>query len=193
MNESGLKIRFGILVQRFLALVFLVFSFPALHGQTAKKVQPAKPVFQIGQEYGGGIIFYIDSTGQHGLIAAPMDQTNKSKWGCLGTDFPDIGTKVGSGKRNTQLIVKACKDEGNPARICDDLILNNYSDWFLPSKDELVLMYNHRNLIGGFAGSPYWSSSSFNPYYAWLVYFRNGYTVYTDKYYAYCVRAIRAF
>lgn len=154
---------------------------------------PQNPGYKVGQNFGGGIIFYIDSSGQHGLIAAPSDQSTSAKWGCSGIKISGIATGIGSGKANTKSIVKECKEAGIPARICDDLVLNGFSDWFLPSKDELNLMYRHRKVIGGFANSPYWSSSQFNPFYAWLVYFLNGYEVYTDIFYAYHVRAIRAF
>jgi hypothetical protein len=154
---------------------------------------PQNNVYSIGQNFGGGIIFYIDSTGQHGLISAPMDQSSNSKWSCISAKIKGTSTVIGTGEANTRAIVKACKEENTPARICDNLVLNGFSDWYLPSRDELNLMYLRRKLIGGFANSPYWSSSSFNPFYAWLVYFLNGFQVYTDVYYAYCVRAIRSF
>ncbi len=173
----------------FLALAALTVSWHQVDKTKSNQNTP----FVIGQKYGGGIIFFIDSTGQHGLIAAPGDQSTASKWGCGGLKIEGTSTRVGTGKENTRIIVKACKDINIPARICDELVLNGYSDWFLPSKDELSLMYQHRKLIGGFAESPYWSSSPFNPFYAWLQYFRNGYQVYTDLYYAYHVRAIRSF
>ena len=46
---------------------------------------PATTPKVIGQNYGGGIIFYVDGTGQHGLIAAPYDQSSGALWGCNGT------------------------------------------------------------------------------------------------------------
>jgi len=183
MNNTLLKV---------IVLLALATLSAGWHQVDKTKSNPSIPLV-IGQKYGGGIIFFIDSTGQHGLIAAPGDQSTASKWGCGSIKMEGTSTRIGTGKENTRIIVKACKDANIPARICDDLVLNGYSDWFLPSKDELSLLYQHRKLIGGFAGSPYWSSSPFNPFYAWLQDFRNGYQVYTDLYYAYHVRAIRSF
>jgi len=60
------------------------------------------------------------------------------------------------------------------AKICYDLVLNGYDDWFLPSKDELNLMYEQKGVIGGFAGAYYWSSSEYFLNYAWSQYFYNG-------------------
>jgi hypothetical protein len=146
----------------------------------------------IGEIFGGGIIFYIDGTGQHGLIAATSDQSTAAPWGCAGT-LIGTNTGIGSGQANTTAIVAGCPTIGIAAQICDALVLNGYSDWFLPSKDELNQMYIQRNIIGGFANADYWSSSEYDAYYAWVqnlnVGSHNGY----DKSLTDHVRAIRAF
>jgi len=151
----------------------------------------------IGQNYGGGIIFYIDETGQHGLVCAPSDQSTFAEWGCssimiVGAD----GTAVGTGYQNTIDIVNGCSTAGIAARICYDLELNGYEDWFLPSKDELNLMYVnlHLNGLGGFASAYYWSSTepsiNFNAYYQAFDYGSQFLSYKTGTYY---VRAVRAF
>jgi hypothetical protein len=118
---------------------------------------------EIGTSYGGGIIFYVDGTGKHGLIAALNDQTSAESiaWGCEGTYISGTGTAVGTGKTNTTAIVAGCNATGLAARLCDQLELNGYSDWFLPSKDELNLMYQnlHAQGLGNFSNFLYWSSS----------------------------------
>ena len=72
-----------------------------------------------------------------------------------------------------------------------------YDDWYLPSKDELELMYSTIGQgggnIGGFADDYYWSSSEYISNYAWSVHFGYGATGSTSKNYAYRVRVIRAF
>ena len=100
----------------------------------------------IGQFYGGGIIFYLDSTGQHGLVCTPnyIFGPNASydgqEWGCQGTLIGGTSTAIGSGAQNTALILGVCSETGIAARVCDDLVLNGYNDWFLPSIDELSMM-----------------------------------------------------
>ena len=98
--------------------------------------------FYIGASYGGGIIFYIDGTGQHGLISAITDQSTGAQWGCTGTFWGGTSTAIGTGQANTTIIVNGCSAiAGIAARICNDLVLNGYTDWFLPSLDELYQMY----------------------------------------------------
>ena len=149
--------------------------------------------FAIGQSYGGGIIFYIDGTGLHGLISATTDQSTGTLWGCSGTTI-GTSTSIGTGQANTTLIVNGCSTAGIAARICDDLELNGYSDWFLPSKDELNQMYLHKDAIGGFASYSYWSSSQSNAINAWYQSFSSGGSSNDVKLVStYHVRAVRAF
>ncbi|MCK9618112.1 MAG: DUF1566 domain-containing protein [Lentimicrobiaceae bacterium] len=151
----------------------------------------------LGAHIGGGIVFYLDGTGIHGLIAAETDQGANIPWGCEGFSIHGAqGTAVGTGNANTLAIVTACTYLGIAAKICSDLVLNGYSDWFLPSKDELNLLYAQRTLVGGFANAIYWSSSEYSSItgQAWMQAFYNGdqYTGWkSDPFYF--VRAIRAF
>ena len=139
-------------------------------------------------------------------------------WEFYTGDPPATATAIGSGKTNTEHIVDyhdnlgtLYPDKGdyytNPtayyvandgtvaAKICSDIVINGYDDWFLPSKDELNLMYVNlkEQGLGGFVDTLYWSSSEWSDQYAWLQYFSHGAQYYARKYYAYCVRPIRAF
>ena len=149
--------------------------------------------FAIGQSYGGGIIFYVDASGQHGLIAATSNQEN-SAWGCVGTFLGGTYTVIGAGQSNTTVITNGCGATDIAARVCIDLVLNDYDDWFLPSKDELNLMYLKRDIIGGFINSAYWSSSESSADGSWYQSFSDGvqgnYGHKNDLNY---IRAIRAF
>jgi len=69
----------------------------------------------------------------------------------------------------------------------------SYTDWFLPSKDELNKLYINKVAIGGFFADFYWSSSELNAYVAWGQAFINGYQYGNYEYSAYRVRAVRAF
>ena len=113
-----------------------------------------------GQSYQGGVIFYIDATGQHGLISATTDQATGVPWGCDNFSVAGISSNFGSGQANTTLIVNSgCGIAVTAAKVCDGLVLNGYSDWFLPALGELTVMYDNRFLIGGFTANWYWSSS----------------------------------
>ncbi|MCX6204375.1 MAG: DUF1566 domain-containing protein [Bacteroidetes bacterium] len=78
---------------------------------------------------------------------------------------------------------------------CDELILNGYSDWHLPSKEELNSVYvNLKKVgVGGFASNYYWSSTEDDFYSAWYQGFYGGIQGGDDKNFTFCVRAIRAF
>ncbi len=147
----------------------------------------------IGESFGGGKIFYIDGTGMHGLIAATTDQA-ETIWGCYGTDVQGTFTAIGTGQANTTAIINTCLWPGIAAQVCNDLVLNGYDDWFLPSKDELNQMYVQRNIIGGFNGyKVYWSSSQDAPNEGKIQYFFDGSQGWGYKDSNFFVRANRAF
>ena len=151
------------------------------------------PPLAIGDSYQGGIIFYLDGFGG-GLIAAPSDQSTAAPWGCYGTGISGAdGTAVGTGNQNTIDIEAGCATVGIAADICANLTLGGYSDWFLPSKDELNQMYLNKAVIGGFTGGFYWSSTEYDHNEAWEQYFYDGGQNYHLKANAFYVRAVRAF
>jgi hypothetical protein len=151
---------------------------------------------QVGQSFEGGVIAYIDNSGQHGFIVAPNDQSNGVYWhvsniGVTGAS----GTSIGTGNNNTINITNMYGSENNAARICFDFVSGGFSDWFLPSKDELYQLYLNKLNIGGFSNSNYWSSSeeAVNAS-AWNIDFTNGnFNNNASKFSNYKVRAIRYF
>ncbi|MDC3312404.1 fibronectin type III domain-containing protein [Flavobacteriaceae bacterium] len=159
------------------------------------------PALAIGSTYQGGIIFYLDGNGG-GLIAAPSDQGNGSTWGCYEYFLGITNSAVGTGSANTAAHLIACPFFGTAAKIAADLTLGGYDDWFLPSKDELNLMYENigpgnalgLGNIGNFYPARYWSSTEINSLAAWRIYFGSS-TGEADwnKSTTYLVRAVRAF
>jgi hypothetical protein len=158
-------------------------------------LDPNRDQRKIGERFAGGIIFYLDGKGG-GLVCAESDQSTNAQWGCYDTNIGGTGTGIGTGAANTAAIVAGCSESGIAARICNDLVLNGYNDWFLPSQDELNLMYQNlkRNGIGGFAVYGYWwSSSESSSGGAWKQNFYGGGQYYYNKLYTFYVRAVRAF
>lgn len=150
----------------------------------------------IGDNHQGGIVFYLDGNGG-GLIAAPSNQSN-AEWGCAG-QFIGTSSAVGTGAANTTAIVSGCSDTPIAARICADLTLGGYDNWFLPSKDELNLMYSNIGQgsslgnIGNFDYAFYWSSTESVNDTAWYRSFGSGNKNFIYKYLTFDVRAVRAF
>ncbi|MCB9283150.1 MAG: DUF1566 domain-containing protein [Lewinellaceae bacterium] len=117
-----------------------------------------------GLTYQGGFIFYINNSGPGcaGLVSAPVSQSLAALWGCNGVPF-GTGAGVGTGAQNTINILAGCSQSGIAAEWANQYTGGGYTDWFLPSKDELNLMYvnlrlNGKGNLGNFR---YWSSSEF--------------------------------
>lgn len=137
----------------------------------------------------GGWVFYEDEAGDFDwtyLEAAPEDTDWADVWwGGYGTlvGAGAQGTAIGTGATNTAAIV-AAYGENEPyasrsdyaARLATELVYNGFDDWFLPSRDELDLMFENLHLrgIGGFAPQYYWSSSEYSATRVWYRHFGNG-------------------
>lgn len=120
----------------------------------------------IGENYGGGIVFYITPDGLHGLIAETIDQ-GISNW------------------YYAQNIISTASNHSTLGR--------NFTDWRLPTSNELNLLYVQRVVVGGFNNGAYWSSSEADNLNALFQYFHNGFPDYNGKNFSYYVRAVRVF
>jgi hypothetical protein len=149
---------------------------------------------------GGGWVFFnkgnMDGGWQY-LELAPTDQSTSSQWGCYGTSVPGTSVLVGSGENNTNLIMANCPN-APAAELCVNLSLGGQTDWFLPSRDDLNLIYRNLHLNGtaGLTNNSYWTSSDNGYSGAWEFNLANGTADgygYFGKNSYYHVRAIRAF
>ena len=128
-----------------------------------------KPLI-IGDSYEGGLIAHLFGKGErglilnefHGLIVAPEDQSFGIPWN--NGEFRQTaatGTSICTGPANTNEII-SCQGPGSyAAKLCFDLSLGGYDDWFLPSKDELNKLFINRVAIGNLSQKFYWSSLQF--------------------------------
>jgi len=156
-------------------------------------------VVKVGDVYAGGIVFHVDASGCHGLVVNVSSLfPDSADWGCPQTPIAGAdGIAIGTGNQNTIDIEAGCTTVGTAADFCANLTQDGYSDWFLPSRDELVLMYNSLHLqgLGGFVNWYYWSSTEgLNNDAAFVDFDNNGIYIYGSKNFANIyVRAVRAF
>ena len=164
------------------------------------------PTYSIGDVVNGGVVFWLDSTGQHGLVAAFSDVATSVEWGCLSTDLPNVsnvphnggvpiglGAEIGDGFNNTNDILQDCPTA--PAAFAARSL---GAQWFLPSAKELNQMYVNKTTleaVSGFDafGNYYWSSTEYGFDNAWRQYFYNGAQTSIAKHNTISVRAVRAF
>ena len=150
---------------------------------------------------GGGIVFFVSDDGKHGLEAAPVDQSDPTTQGIQwynGSDPNMVVTGAAwdgiNGERNTDRIIISQGVGSYAALLCANYTGGGYGDWYLPSKYELNLLYEKRDLVGGFAVARYWSSSELAPTQAWHQFFDSGTAPgVSTKSDELMVRAVRAF
>ena len=167
---------------------YMKMAAPASSGAVAIpaqaiSVQASPGAYKIGDTGpAGGLIFYDkgnNSGGWRYLEAAPVEAEFQAVWRVRGTQVENTQAGIGSGKRNTQLIVDKFRQTSGEwdtaAQTADELVFNGFDDWFLPSQAELDQMYGNlkRRNLGDFKNERYWASSMRGDY-AHHQYFSDG-------------------
>ena len=150
---------------------------------------------------GGGSIFYRKEsgftmrgkTGTFYYMEAVSSGNSTYAWGDRDTNVGGTGTSFGDGWNNTQLI-RSASSVYSAADACAST-KNGFSDWFLPSKDELNLIYQNKQYVNNITNNVYWSSSQVNTTTAWYQGFSGsgGQNYSVGKQEKYSVCAVRAF
>ena len=204
-NGTGLGIFSSSITGLTLGITYYVRAYATNNFGTAYGNEVTfKSLPILGAKYQGGIIAYIFQPGDpgyeaeesHGLIAASKDQIYKSVWWYgVNTITGATGSALGTGMANTIAIVESVSAKGSfsSAGICFDLKEGIYEDWFLPSKDELYKLYMAKDLVGGFYGDYYWTSTEASLDGAWIQSFSSGVQSTYSKAGGFYVRAVRVF
>lgn len=164
-----------------------------------------------GKGEAGGIIFYdsgsYGSKGWRYIEAAPSDWAGDEKdpnegwpWD-QNVTYGALATEVGTGRENTMIVLRNARNSNGSAHDKVTSYSNTYrgskfQDWFLPSREELMLMYSnlHQKGLGDFNKyQVYWSSSEFDHFGAWVVDFSDGTYSESGKFGIGRVRPIRYF
>lgn len=142
-------------------IIFLAL-FSLLNGECKKDDIESQVVIKLGSNYQGGIVFYLDETQKHGLISAISDQSNSASW-WNGSYIATGASSLTDGATNTMAIIQY---QGNSssyaAKLCKDFKGGGFNDWYLPSKDQLAVLYAQKTIVGGFTNQIYWSSTEYN-------------------------------
>ena len=196
-------------VTTYYAKAYATNTAGTTYGPTISFATPVAPI-AVGDSYGGGKVFYIFQPADqgyvanetHGLIAATVDQSTGIRWynSNRGNEITGAtATAIGTGKSNTDKIINVQQGSLNwyAAGVARDYKGGEYNDWYLPSRDELNLLYTQKVMVGGFSNAYYWTSTETSIGDAHFTIFFNG-TNYpccegSQKYYYNSVRAIRKF
>ncbi|MCK9420966.1 MAG: hypothetical protein M0Q38_00015 [Bacteroidales bacterium] len=141
--------------------------------------------YTIGQNLGYGYCAYVNPQG--GGFIVSYDISSTTGWGCPGTNIAGIGTALGTGQANTNLILAACATRPIAASIANDYMITyggvTYSDWYLPSSGEWGVMAPIYNLLGlaGHGYNNFYTSSQYGTNYNYAAtYFATGSQVYAN-------------
>ena len=161
---------------------------------------PTPKYYHIGEEYRGGLVFYVDESGEHGLIASKIDVNEKGiQWrnGAAGNKITNArGDGIGAGETNTRLIIAQQTIDNQNGQFAALMAANFqvlgdgvtpcktpvaaesvcYGGWYLPSAYELQLLHSnlHQPNLSSFAPEFYWSSTEASVSNAWLQNFSTG-------------------
>lgn len=164
---------------------------------------------KLGDLYQGGIVAYFYQLGDpnyvkgevHGFVIAPYDQGASVKWGCEGVLIDGAeALELNNCQQNSIDIENGCNTPKIAAKLCNDLVIEGYDNWYLPGASELNLIHTaiyDKVDLGVFTYDQYWSSNQVNENEAYSVGVNGGSAatgrIPTSKSTECCVRAVHTF
>jgi hypothetical protein len=171
-------------VTNYYAKAYATNTAGTTYGPTISFTTPVAPI-AVGDSYGGGKVFYIFQPGDlgyvanetHGLIAATVDQSAGIRWNNGSNSTTGAtGTAIGTGLSNTNTIILAQGGTATSyaAGLARAYTGGGFSDWYLPSINEINLLWGQRSRFTGFSTGYYWTSSEDNSEHVWFFIFLDG-------------------
>jgi hypothetical protein len=187
-------------MKRELLILGAVLFTATIYGQATSEPSAGEPSSQdavhfVGEYYGGGVVFYVDEQGKHGLITTTIDKTTRQQQ--RSQDFVltnPVRDGITTGTFNTDRI-NIIKGEGvNDAQLAENYWDTNLSAWYLPTRYDLIKLYRNRAVIGGYAAfARGWRSAEYSSVNEWYQSFVTGGEFRNGKDDAVYIRVIRKF
>ncbi len=183
----------------------------ALHARVADSISGGfagqSNAHYIGEIFGGGVIFHLwrDAQGaQHGLIVDLVNLSDSSVWSNVSQLAVGAGAEsLWDGRNNSLAIAAQAGHSSSAASLCLNSTNGGQSDWYLPSNQELNLLWNNLYNVSralsqipgsqGFDQVSFWSSTEVYSNQVLSLFFHDGDIGYYGKLESHAVRAIRAF
>jgi len=192
---------------------------PAFHASVASGITASDTAYwnhklngghYVGELFGGGVIFYVDQTGQHGLICAMTEAGDNQQWSNILLMIGPAAQSDWNGPGNTNAIISQPGHTNSAANDCAQYTNPEYgtgifSDWYLPTLGQLIKLYNSlyevnkaletdgNNSTIIIYKTVFWSSTEYNNLYAYYYDFHGGSNGHVGKENYLAVRAVRSF
>jgi len=144
-------------------------------------------VGSIGDSYGGGKC--VGAVSGETLIVATADQASGTQWKTSNGVRDIANISWGDGRINDSQIPNST--EFPAFKVCKDLTDGGYTDWYLPARGELTMLYQNKDAIGGLSGTYYWASTEHDNDSGRIIYFPSWSDVWMNKIFPYYVRCVR--